>query len=93
MLLYLLLTVSVIVLILFLCRDKCTSEKEEKTEALKENFSSRNTPINLYNGINNTNNRANQIKSKLDTTRDPPMTFYDEVERLRMKKQIAKKVV
>lgn len=92
MLLYLLLTLSVIVLILFLCRDKCASE-EEKIESLIENFSSRNTPINLYNGINNTNNRANKIKSKLDTTRDKLMTFYDEVERLRMKKQIAKDVV
>jgi len=94
MLFYLLLTLSVIVLILFLCRDNCTSEEIEgqERESLIENFSSRNTPINLYNGINNTNNRCNQIKSKLDTTRDKLMTFYDEVERLRMRKKIAKDV-
>ena len=95
MILYLVLTVSVIVLILFLCREKCTSEgqKGEEDGSLIENFSSRNTPINLYNGINNTNIRCNQIKSKLDTTRDKLMTFYDEVERLRMRKKIAKDVV
>lgn len=95
MLLYLLLTLSVIVLILFFCRDNWLSEEieEQKRESLIENFSSRNSPINLYNGINNTNIRANQIKSKLNTTRDKLMTFYDEVERLRMRKKIAKDVV
>lgn len=85
MLFYLLLTLSVIVLILVLCR-----ENEKQEESYRENFSSRNTPINLYNGINNTNNRANQIKKKLDDTRDKIMILHEQVEKLRMKKKISK---
>ena len=59
MLFYITLTLSGIVLILFLCRDDYKLKEE------LEEFSSRNTPINLYNGINNTNNRCNQIKKKI----------------------------
>ena len=84
MLLYLLLTMSVIVLILSLCREN---------ENQIENFSSKSTSESVYNGIEDTNKKCNEIRKKLDETNEKLMKFYDEVERLRMKKKIAKKVV
>lgn len=84
MLLYLLLTLSVIVLILSLCREN---------ENQIENFSSKSTSESVYNGIEDTNKKCNEIRKKLDKTNEKLMKFYDEVERLRMKKKIAKKVV
>ena len=77
MLLYLLLTISVIVLILSLCREN---------ENQIENFSSKSTSESVYNGIEDTNKKCNEIRKKLDETNEKLMKFYDEVERLRMKK-------
>jgi 5-bromo-4-chloroindolyl phosphate hydrolysis protein len=88
MLLYLLLTLSVIVLILSLCR-----ENEKYEENYRENFSSKSTSESVYNGVEDTNKKCNEIRKKLDETNEKLMKFYDEVERLRMKKQIAKDVV
>ena len=88
MLFYLILTLSVIVLILSLCRDDYISENDRE-----EDFSSKNTSIGVYKGVNDLNKKCNEIRKKMDETTEKLMKFYDEVERLRMKKKIAKKVV
>ena len=88
MLFYLILTLSVIVLILSLCRDDYISE-----DFLEEDFSSKNTSFGVYKGVNDLNKKSNEIRKKMDEITEKLMKFSDEVERLRMKKKIAKKVV